>query len=376
MQTEVGGALMSGASEMTMGVFETDHRCTHCGYNLRGLPRGGRCPECGTVARMSRSATYGHTPMVEVSKRYLHWLSVGLFMMGCTFGLPIAILLISLLFFEIQSRVLLGTVYLGCVLWPVGVLIALRPRPLKQNAGAGLFGREWLVLRGLVAVTQVGAFCLNLGFSFAAEVTGSFVLWVASGVFGVIWLLGMSALCVYLAELAWWGEDDQGQSWFHNCAWGIGIGSLGSLVCAGLYIPTESIVLLVFGTPFVLVMLLSVLGMVIKVFSLASTVRWAIRNAESAQARDARIAEKQRREEEQARRERGEAGVAATPEQERIAREVLAREEEDRQHRPPGSGAGAHPHARQGIVIDRTNDGDIYSLEDDGEEGDRKSRSK
>lgn len=358
-----------------MGVFETDHRCTHCGYNLRGLPRGGRCPECGTVARMSRAATYGHTPMVEVSKRYLHWLSVGLFMMGATFGLPIALIVLSFLF-GIRAGLFYWVSLVGLLLWPIGVMLSLMPRPLKQNAGAGVLGREWLVLRGSVAVTQIGAYGIFVVTSTIAGISGSEALTVVAGLFFVVWLLGMSALCVYMAELAWWGEDDHSRSWLYNCAWAIGVGGLGAPLCTFMYRWTDSILFAVFGAPLLLVLVLGVLGMVIKIFALASTVRWAIRNAESARARDARIAEKQRREEEQARRERGEVGVAATPEQERIAREVLAREDEARQQRSPGSGAGAHPHARQGIVIDRTNDGDIYTLEDDGEKGERKPGSK
>jgi hypothetical protein len=29
--------------------IEVDTECTHCGYNLRGLSREGRCPECGSL---------------------------------------------------------------------------------------------------------------------------------------------------------------------------------------------------------------------------------------------------------------------------------------------------------------------------------------
>jgi acyl carrier protein len=32
------------------GVIADDRRCTVCDYNLRGLPNGHRCPECGASA--------------------------------------------------------------------------------------------------------------------------------------------------------------------------------------------------------------------------------------------------------------------------------------------------------------------------------------
>jgi hypothetical protein len=39
--------LLENRSESASAVIEDDVHCKSCGYNLRGLPRGRRCPECG-----------------------------------------------------------------------------------------------------------------------------------------------------------------------------------------------------------------------------------------------------------------------------------------------------------------------------------------
>ena len=37
---------MSDMVRQAGSVIEVDTECIHCGYNLRGLTRDGRCPEC------------------------------------------------------------------------------------------------------------------------------------------------------------------------------------------------------------------------------------------------------------------------------------------------------------------------------------------
>ena len=41
-------------SEHTAAISHTDLHCIACGYNLRGLPVDGRCPECSAEIRLSR----------------------------------------------------------------------------------------------------------------------------------------------------------------------------------------------------------------------------------------------------------------------------------------------------------------------------------
>lgn len=359
---------MSGV-DFAGGVIEENVRCTHCGYNLRGLVRGGRCPECGTVSRVSRSATYGHIPMVDVSKRYLNLLSVGLALMSMSGALLFgSIVLIVFPGLSVPFEVFVVALAGGVTVWPLGVLLALVPRPVKQNDGAGVLGREWLVLRGMVGVTQVAGPVLMAGLSVMGAATGlQFLGGMAMGL-GIVVMLGLVPLCLYLGELAWWGDDNRTQEWLRTAAWAIGLGTIGAAGCLGLLKVSGFGPFAVVGILLLGVVLFGAGIVVFSSFGLWSTVRWAVRNQESLRARDARMAEKQRREEEE-RMARLAHAPQVTAEEEALAREVLARDQGGEPGRDPASGASAHRHAQQGLVIDRTGEEDIYSLEEDGEGG-------
>ncbi len=42
-----------GGATLESDTVDDDVICLQCGYNVRGLPRGGRCPECGTPIKRS-----------------------------------------------------------------------------------------------------------------------------------------------------------------------------------------------------------------------------------------------------------------------------------------------------------------------------------
>lgn len=64
-------------TQPTHQTVEHDHACIICGYNLRGLPASGLCPECGTPAERSLR---GENLLVNSSPEYVASLHQGVFL--------------------------------------------------------------------------------------------------------------------------------------------------------------------------------------------------------------------------------------------------------------------------------------------------------
>lgn len=68
------------------GTLDHDLRCLSCGYNLRGLPTEGSCPECGSSIQTSVDAyaIYGRQNVQEVAREALISLTISAAMVPAT----------------------------------------------------------------------------------------------------------------------------------------------------------------------------------------------------------------------------------------------------------------------------------------------------
>lgn len=269
---------------------EGDRPCRRCGYNLRGLPILGKCPECGTRIRAGRSGVID--TLVAAPRRYLRRLAWGFTLLALA---AIALMLLSGL-----------NVFGGCVpvaqgfydapwvsaaslavsvAWWVGVFIVTSPRevprgvpvnPVEEfrrmrwvNRLAHLAWPAWSV------VTMVDAYQSTTMLVVAAEVLRM------TGIFAI------APLAWQLAELAHTAEDASLADGLRGAAIGI----------VGCGLPVHGWSLSLFAIPagrvFVLLAALLFLGYVgsLLVFvwgagSMARTCWWAIHHSREREARD------------------------------------------------------------------------------------------
>lgn len=300
-----------------LGTVATDRPCLKCGYSLRGLKYGGRCPECGhPINRPRVGGGRFSDALAESPLSYLKPLAVGLLLMA-TSGVGTAASL-GLVRGGHGLHGAIWSVVLASVWW-VGVWIVTRPRPIHDHTIYDPL-LDSPRLRLAVRLTQLAWLAAAAGWLMAAlgpvlspppaPIVGAVVAAApppAMETYGrrlalvsePIGFLSIVSLSILLSSLADWAGDSPVAERFRMSAWGIAVGgTLGILGLLGAGSPGT--VMGIIGVLGMITLAGAVLALVIFVISLvqlAGEAVWAISNAHNRAAVEERIARRREAEE-------------------------------------------------------------------------------
>ncbi len=197
--------------------IEDDLCCVHCGYNLRGLTKRHRCPECGTPAGFSVKGgqlKYAPIPWICTVRN-------GLAMFVWSIGVHLVSIVNSFVMPEFGMFLDL----LSAVLAVVGAMFVTVPEPTAVPGPGGFGVRR--AIRVLAFVNFVGALCVI----FSPYIT----LTILTRRFLVVsWSGLLLALAVYMRRFAVRIPDLDLDLATTRIIWGL-TGSLGVFVLFGVY---------------------------------------------------------------------------------------------------------------------------------------------
>lgn len=284
--------------------YEGDWPCRRCGYNLKGLQRGSRCPECGFQMPQG-NVLAARDNLLYAPLWYLKLLRFGALLMAM--GVVGAGVLAGMGIFGASEEIrAMGRFATGSA-WLAGVWILTGPREVSERTPVNP-KEEWKRLRWVNRATQacwlLGAVAALAAFRLTPiaapfRTGGPHPLQAVAEILGVVGLFGLVPLAVQIADIAEWGADSGLASRLRGSAWGLMV--FGLVVYLGGFAPELlgpfafffTVPLLICGGLWVISLL--VLGY--SVLQLVSMTHWAILNSEHLAARDERIRRRKERDE-------------------------------------------------------------------------------
>lgn len=275
-------------------VIETDRLCRRCRYNLKGLPLGGKCPECGAPIGAARRGKRFTDNLTDAPIAYLKTLAFGLvllaiFSIASTFAFYFLGLNPSLVWAGVAAFTAVG--------WWIGVYIATAPRQTAEDAPRdGVLDSGWLRIanRSIQASWILAVVFWVLVLRLPPGSMAHTAAWYTQYALQLIGLFGLVPFAVQLSSLSDWAGDTSLSERFRVVAWAMavcGVGVVGSKLSVGAGGVLSGLLFLaaVWGTG-----LQSVIQLVFlySLFQLANNAIWAVRNSNTAYEVNRRLQER------------------------------------------------------------------------------------
>lgn len=247
---------------------EGDSICEECGYNLRGLPWGTVCPECGEPStRQARAENRPKDlPLSEMPESFVRRLAFCC--ITATIVLPAFIARMFVPAVQVQNNVTAFIIDISiAVLWVFGVGVLTLPidhaEAIRWGMGTrGILRRiaRWCALAGIGVVV----------FTHTPSTAFTIMLLDSSMV-----VLGVGLICLFLflCELAIWVRDLTAKRYLESAAWGAPMLLIIAVVLDKLPIPPLLALLITIGAG--ILALGGVIGMIMLTFSVLRAVAHA-----------------------------------------------------------------------------------------------------
>lgn len=218
-----------------------DRRCGGCGYNLKGLPNSGNCPECGRpIARRRRGPGFADH-LVQAPLPWLLAFRLGAVMLTLSAAAFIIFQTLALVWpgqWAINGP--MGLVVVS-IAWGIAVWIVTRPRPLTPGSIVPP-DEEWRRLRGIARVSSaclVAAALANVVIARALVIRAlgtvvplppppSVALLWAHGIALFLGGIGLVCFCVYLSNLCFWAADTTLAINFRACSFIVAMATIAN----------------------------------------------------------------------------------------------------------------------------------------------------
>lgn len=272
------------------GLIDDDRRCLACGYQLRGLREGQRCPECGRPIIPLRGQG-----LAEAETALLKRLALGLLLAGAAWAAGMGVwvwtyygLLSEFIPLLLAMLVVFANtaVFRGLRIWTTIQL----PRNRFEN---------WLPFwMGLLTVAgSILALLLVLcGTVFRNATTGSALIGLAT--LGSLAWFGLQTLaCLLFQQIAVAGHDDRLGERFWHLAWGVGL-------CAAFVSPFFGVTQVIVGRSggfapvccwsgylFVISLLAAQIAFAHSLLRLRAMVRWCVKYRNQYDSKTSRMME-------------------------------------------------------------------------------------